>query len=134
MIQRLKIALAALIMLVLFLLVITAGTVATLIGLVVYIFRDSAWLRARITTFGRSLNAAAGVFFADTEGHETISSWAGRNYTAKYGNKYKNLPATLPDLVIPWQAKFVRWLTDLAEPDHVYKAVEEWTVEKGIPL
>lgn len=134
MIQRLKLTTVAFIMLVLFLLVIAVAVIATILGLVVYVFRDSAWLRSRITTFGRSLDAAAGVFFADMEGHETMSGWSGRCYTRKYGNVYKGLPATDADFVIPWQAKFVKWLTDLAEVDHVYKSVEQWTIDQNIPL
>ena len=134
MIYRLRIAFAALIMLVLFLLVIAGGVIAVLVFIVGYVATGSDWLRSRVTSFGQALDSAANVPFMDGHPKETVSSHAGRYFEAKYGNAYKGRPATQPALVIPWQAKFVRWLTDLAEPDHVLRAVEDWTIEKNVPL
>lgn len=134
MIYRLKIALLGLVMLVLFLLVIAGGVIACLVFLLGYVLTGSDWLRSRVTSFGRALDQGANVPFMDGHEKEPISSHVGRFYEAKYGNAYKSRPPTIPDLVIPWQAKFVRWLTDLAEVDHVYKSVEDWAVEKGLPL
>lgn len=134
MISRLKVALAALVMLVLFLLLILPAAFMVPFLLVVYVLTGSEWLRSHVTSFGQGLDGAANVVLMDGRPQETISSHAGRYYEAKFGNAYEGRPPSIPDLVIPWQARFVKWLTDLVEPDHVYKSVEQWTIEKGVPL
>ena len=134
MIFRLKIAIAALVMLVLFLTIIIPAAIAVPFLLVVYIFAGSDWLRSRVTSFGQGLDGAANVVFLDGHPKETISSHVGRWYEKKYGNAYEGRPPSIPDLVIPWRARFVKWLTDKGEPDHVYKSVEQWAVDKGVPL
>lgn len=133
--KRLGICFAALVMLVLFVIVIAAAVVVTLPLLVVYLFNASAWLYDRIGKFGQALDSCANVPFLDGHPKETISSHVGRFYEAKFGNPYKLRPyATQPDVVIPWQAQFVKWLTDLAEKDHVLHAVEQWAVDDRVPL
>lgn len=134
MIQRIKIVIAAIIMLVLFLAVIIPAAISVPFLLAAYVLTGSDWLRSRVTSFGQGLDGAANVVLMDGHPKETISSHAGRFYEAKYGNPYEGRPATQPDLVIPWQARFVHWLTNLAEPGHVLKSVEQWTIDQKVPL
>ena len=132
--RRLLIAFAALIMWVLFGAIIAVAFCFVPVLMVAYVCTGSAWLYSRVGAFGQALDSCANVPFMDGHPKETISSHAGRYYEAKYGNPYKNRGPTQQDLVIPWQAKLVRWLTDMAEENHVLKAVEEWAITTGVPL
>ncbi len=132
--KRLAIAFAAIVMLICFLTVIVGALVALPLFILGYVITGSDWLYARIGAFGHGLDSCANVPWLDGHPKETISSHTGRFYEAKYGNPYKKRPATNPDQVIPWQAAFVKWLTDKAETNHVYKAVEQWAVDAKIDL
>lgn len=132
--KRLLVAFAAMVMWLAFGLVVGAAFIVFPVLTAVWVCNGSEWLRDRLTKYGQALDSCANVPFLDGHPKETISSHVGRFYTARYGNAYKLLPATNPDLVIPWQCVFVRWLTDKGEPDHVYKAVEQWAVDAKVPL
>lgn len=132
--KRLAIAFAALFMMTAFIIIILIGVVMALVFIVGYILSDSAWLRDRLTKFGQSIDAAANVVLLDGHPKETISSHVGRIYSAKYGNPIKNMPVVNPNLVIPWPAPVVKWITNFGEKDHVYHAVESWAVEQKVPV
>ncbi len=134
MIKRLAIAFAAMCMWFMFGVEVSIAFAAFPFLTAVWVVRDSDWLRKRLTAYGQALDQCANVVFMDGHPKETISSHVGRIYSAKYGNGYKGMLGLKPDLVIPWQAVFVHWVTDFAEPDHVYKSVEAWAVASDIDL
>jgi prepilin-type processing-associated H-X9-DG protein len=134
MMRRLGIAFAAMVMWLLFGAVVWVTFVLFPLLTVAWVLRDSDWLRTRLTRYGQALDSAANVTFLDGHPKETISSHVGRYYTIKYGNPYKTIYASDPLLFLPWQCVFVKWLTDLAESDHVYHAVEQWALDAAVPL
>lgn len=134
-IERAKLVLAASVMMFFFVPIVMVGIVIAVIMLVSYLFRDSQWVYKRLVAFGSALDQASNVVLFDGDERETISSHVGRFYEAKYGNPIKGRPgATDTLLVLPWQCEFVKWLTDLGEPDHVYHAVEQWAVDAELGL
>lgn len=132
--RRIALAFAALFMLIVFITIILIGAVMALFFLLGYIVTGSEWLRDRLTKFGQGIDSAANVILLDGHPKETISSHVGRMYSAKFGNVYKGMAPTDPDYVLPRIAIIVMHITDIGEPDHVYKAVEEWAVEAKVPL
>ena len=134
MIRRIGIACAAMAMWLMFGLVVGFAFVCFPLLSLAWVAFDSDWLRKRLTSYGQGLDSCANVVLLDGSNLETISSHVGRMYTAKYGNMYKNLHAVDKDYPLTWQARLVRRLTDIAEPDHIYKSVELWAVDSQVPL
>lgn len=132
--KRCAIAIAVMVMWISFGLVVWVGFVLVPFAVVAYVCRESEWLYKRIGGYGQALDSCANTLFMDGHPKETISSHCGRYYETKYGNLYKNRPATNPEVVLPWQAIFVKWLTDIGEVDHVYKAVEQWAIDTQVDL
>lgn len=134
MMKRIAIAFAAMVMWVLFGIEVWIAFIAFPVLCLAWIFNSSDWLQQRLTSYGQALDSCANVVFMDGHPKETISSHVGRFYEARYGNPYKGREMTRPDLVMPWQALFVKWLTDFAETDHVLKAVEQWAIDANVAL
>lgn len=133
--KRFGICVAAIVMLVLFVIVIAVAVLCVPPLMLAYFIGGSEWIYKRVGAFGQGLDQAANVPFMDGHPKETISSHAGRYFEAVYGNPFKGrIVPSNPTVVIPWQAKFVKWLTDLAEKDHVLHAVEQWAVDDRVPL
>lgn len=81
---------------------------------------------------GKSLDQFCNAAWFGGHPKETVSAHCGRYFEAKYGNPYEGLQPTDPSTQIPAWAHLVRWVTDLAEKDHVLKAIEP--PFRGMPL
>lgn len=132
--RRLLLLVAAIFMLFAFMAIVLGGVFLSLVFLLAFLVTGSDWLKERITRFGQAVDSAANVVLLDGHPKETISSHVGRMYTAKYGNEYKTLPITDPDLVLPWPAPMVRFITDLGQKDHVFRSVEMWAYNSNVEI
>lgn len=136
--KRLGEAIAALLMWFVF----GIGALILLVALPLLILRyvivgtDSA--RSHVKLPGKALDQVVNCAFFGGHPKETLSSHCGRYFEAKYGNPYEGIQPSEPRERIswwediPWWAHVVRWVTDIAEKDHVLKAIER--PFRGMPL
>lgn len=99
-----------------------------LLGIALYRASGNEAIKEWVTVTGEATDCLANAAWFDGDFRETVSSHTGRWFTAKYGNSYHSdigTTPTQPDLVIPWKFRFVAWLTDKFETDHVYRAIEK---------
>lgn len=133
--KRLQISIAAFLMWGIFAVYDTLAMAVLPVLITAYLFTGRARLYREVGNAGKAMDQLCNVVFLDGHPKETVSSHAGRYYEAKYGNPYKGRPNALrPNLVIPARYRFVHWLTDKFERDHARKAVEQWTIDAGLPL
>lgn len=134
MIDRLRIGLAALVMWLAFGLIVIPVWIVFPLGVAWWVWKNRNGLRDRLTRFGQALDECANVVLFDGDPRETVSSHVGRMYSVKYGNPDKGILITQPNFVIPMMARVVKFLTDQFAPQHVYKSVETWAIEKDVQL
>lgn len=101
----------------LFWIVFGAGAVLTisgqLIGIAVFAVTGNDGVREWVFRTGKAVDQLNNAAWFSGHHKETISSHAGRWYLDMSGRP------------IPYRFRFVKWLTDLFEKNHVINAVEE---------
>jgi hypothetical protein len=114
--KRAKIALAGLIYWCAFTPFILLTLVAQLIGIAWYACTGNDAVRLWVYRTGKAGDQLCNASLFSGNPKETISSHAGRIYQRAEASPADDFP-------IPRWARVVKWLTDLAEPDHVIKAI-----------